>query len=107
MWALLSCEYWRDGGSYSATLRSGDRTTSLWLQVSDWDRVEDKRYEALFLTDGSDATLKTERVQSGDGELAWLAVLNAGVDPSTADQESQQRFAEFVVELGTLCQQSR
>jgi hypothetical protein len=107
MWALLSCEYWRDGGSYSATLRSGDRTTSLWLQVSDWDRVEDRRYEALFLTAGADATLKAERVQPGHGESAWLAIVNTDVDPSMADQETQQRFAEFVAELRTLCQQAR
>ena len=102
MWKLLACEIWRDGGSYSATLRTAEGVVSLWLQVCSWDRIEDRSYEALFVSQGRDATKKTERVPSGAAERQWLATLEREVDPAAVDQYAAGTFAELIAELRVL-----
>src|SRR5262245_49894988 len=99
MWKLLGCDIWRDGGSYSATLQNADGVVSLWLQVSAWNRLEDRRYETLFVSQGSDASKKSQRVPSGVEQRQWLATLEREVDPGAVDQYAAGTFAELVAEL--------
>lgn len=105
MWKLLACDIWRDGGSYSASLRSADRVVSLWLQVSTWDRLEDRTYEALFVSEGRDATAKQQHVPAGAEQRRWLAVLEHEVDRAGVDQYTAGTFAELVAELRALVEQ--
>jgi len=102
MWKLLACDIWRDGGSYSATLQHADGVVSLWLQVAAWKRLEDRSYEALFLSQGRDATKKTERVPFGAAQRQWLARLEREVDAAAVDQYAAGTFAELIAELRVL-----
>jgi len=103
MWKLLECEVWRDGGSYSATLQNAEAVVSLWLQVSAWKRLEDRSYETLFVSQGPDATKKSQRVPSGSRQRRWLATLEREVDPGAVDQYAAAPFAELIAELRILC----
>lgn len=78
---------------------------SLWLQVSAWDRVEDRTYDALLVSEGRDAIAKQQRVPSGPGQCQWLAVLEHEVDQTGVDQHTTGTFAEFVTELRVLAEQ--
>jgi hypothetical protein len=99
VWRLTSCEYWRDGGSYSATLVREDRSIALWLQVSSWHRIEDRTYTALFWSEGTDPTRKSHRVSTGDAEREWLTVLEKEVDCSHMAAYDAERFNGLVGEL--------
>lgn len=103
MWELLACDIWRDGGSYSATLGTTEGVVSLWLQVSSWDRLEDRSYEALFISDGRDASMKQRRVPSGAKQRQWLATLEREVDAGAVDRHAAGTFAELVAELRIVC----
>src|SRR6478609_1754177 len=102
MWQLTSCEFWRDGGSYSATLSREGRTVSLWLQVSSWKRIEDRTYQALFSSEGPDPTRKSQLVAAGDAERAWLTVLEHEVDRSLLSEQDVTRLDGLVDELRNL-----
>jgi hypothetical protein len=103
MWKLAECDVWRDGGSYSATLSSGERIVSLWLQVSAWQRLEDRTYEALFESDGPDASLKSRRVPPGGPESEWARILETDIDRSAASVDHLSRLDELVAELRARC----
>jgi len=105
MWTLTDCEIWRDGGSCSVTLAEGDRVTSLWLQVSSWDRPGDRRHVALFVSDGHDATRKEQQVPLGEPTQDWLRILEHGVLRKTGQPEIDSRFDEFVAHLRWLAGQ--
>ena len=100
MWHLSNCDIWRDGGSYSATLVDENRSVSLWLQVSSWNHVENRKYEALFVSDGPDATAKQHLVPPGQLEREWLNVLENLPDLTFASERDRSRLAEFIAELG-------
>ena len=100
-WRLTSCDYWRDGGSYSATLVSEERSVGLWLQVSSWSRIEDRTYTGLFWSEGTDPTRKTHRVSAGDAEREWLSVLEQQ-DFSHVSAHDAERFNELIAELRAL-----
>lgn len=95
MWQLLECEYWRDGGSYSAVLRNAEQTVALWLQVSSWDRPEDRTYKGLYLSSGTDAT-KQERLLARDEEATWKSVLERDTDVQTASDAHASRLSELI-----------
>lgn len=105
MWKLLACDIWRDGGSYSASLQHADRVVSVWLQVSSWDRPEDRTYEALFVSQGRDATAKQQRVPAGAEQRRWLAMLEHEVDRAGVDQHTAGTFVELIAELRALAEQ--
>jgi len=107
MWQLASCEFWRDGGSYSVTLSREKRVVSLWLQVSSWTRIEDRTYQALFLSEGTDPTRKSKLVAAGDGEEAWLTVLEQEVDRSSLCEQDVTRLNGLVTELRNLVARHR
>ena len=100
MWQLSNCDIWRDGGSYSATLVDENRSVSLWLQVSSWDRIEERRYDALFVSDGPDAAAKQHLVPPGELEREWLTILENRLDLTSASESDKDRLAEFIAELG-------
>src|SRR6186713_588557 len=95
MWQLVSCEIWRDGGSYSAVLTDGARTVALWLQVSSWRRLEDRRYTGLFQSEGSDATLKSARLSAED-EARWCQALRQVLATPPGADTGAGLLAEFV-----------
>ena len=95
MWQLLACEIWRDGGSYSAVLTDGEKTVALWLQVSSWARLEERRYTGLFQSAGSDATLKSSRVSAPD-EALWCEALRQLLDRAPGTDVGADRLVEFV-----------
>jgi hypothetical protein len=97
-WRLTECEYWRDGGSYSAVIESREQVVGLWLQVNSWNDPSGRRYEALYLSRGSDPTQKQERLASSD-EARWLVVLSSEVAIEHAPPDARERFAELVAEL--------
>lgn len=102
MYELISCEVWRDGGSYSATVSNGPRVVSLWLQINAWDRLEAAAYEALFVSEGPDPTQK-ERVAEGIESRRWLAILEREVEIGAADGPSKTRLTELIRELRVVC----
>src|SRR5688572_7285062 len=102
MWRLLSCEIWRDGGSYSAVLTDGVKTVALWLQVSSWRRLEERRYTGLFQSDGSDATLKSARVSAHD-EARWCQALRQVLATASGADAGITQLAEFVEILEERC----
>ncbi|HEY6724727.1 MAG TPA: hypothetical protein VI197_11890 [Polyangiaceae bacterium] len=98
MWQLISCDIWRDGGSYSAVLANGSSNIALWLQVSPWDRLEARSYAGLFLSQGSDPTLKSNRL-GPDEELEWCRALRQVLDAKpgvAADQELLRELVELL-----------
>lgn len=102
MWQLLTCDIWRDGGSYSATLTRGEDTVSIWLQVGPWDHPGERTYEALFASDGSDPTLKARRIPSGEAERQWLHVLANEVSRGSCTVSATERFDELLAHLRNL-----
>ena len=102
MWKLLACDVWRDGGSYAASLRTLDGVVSLWLQVSPWNRIEERTYEALFVSEGQDATAKQQRVPCGVNQREWLVRLEREVDTGAVDEYTAATFAGLVAELRVL-----
>lgn len=103
MWTLLTSELWRDGGSYSASLRDGERVVSLWLQVNEWDRPEEAAYETLFVSEGADPTKKERQLAHGAEERRWLAILESEIELGAADGSSQARLTELIGELRVVC----
>jgi len=95
MWQLVSCEIWRDGGSYSAVLTDGAKTVALWLQVSSWRRLEDRRYTGLFQSEGSDATLKSARLAAHE-EARWCQALRQVLATAPSADTGADLLGEFV-----------
>ena len=89
------------------TLSRENRVVSLWLQVSSWTRIEDRTYQALFLSEGTDPTRKSKLVAAGDGEEAWLTVLEQEIDRSSLCQQDVTRLNGLVTELRNLVARHR
>ncbi len=95
MWRLVDSDIWRDGGSFSLVLSGCDQTVGLWLNVKPWDRLEDIDYDALYVSRGSDPTLK-ERLLSRAEEASWLLVLERQLNTADASDYARARLQRLL-----------
>jgi hypothetical protein len=86
-WRLSAADVWRDGGSLSATLVRASQCVSLWLEVSDWDRPLEKTHGPLYVSEGSDPSIKQARVPPL-GEAAWRAALSEAIACSSGSTDA-------------------
>ena len=97
-WSLIDADIWRDGGSYSASLEASSNIFSLWLQCSTADDSTIPMYTALYVSVGSDPTLKTARVPPM-GEDSWRSALASAVAHHAASTVARERAAELAAIL--------
>jgi hypothetical protein len=97
-WSLIDADILRDGGSYSASLVASGNIFSLWLQCSPADDSTIPKYTALYVSVGSDPTLKTTRVPPM-GEDSWRAALASAVAHHAVSTIARERAAEFAAIL--------
>lgn len=96
--SVRSCQLYRDGGSYGATVHKDNREAFLLLRVEPWDIPGAVSYGRMCSSSSGDPAALVRELDAQE-EFEWMNGL-VRADTSRLDAESTGRLWEMLSELG-------